>query len=56
MFQRRKFKSTEIQTPKKAVYTPTYRKTSEAHRFLKDVGGPIWRGSALPGRKMAPWF
>ena len=24
------------------MYIPTYRKTSKAHRFLKDIGGPIW--------------
>ena len=57
MFQCRKFKSTETQTPKKKpVYIPTYRKTSKAHRFLKDIGGPIWIDSGLPGRKMVPWF
>jgi len=42
MFQCRKFKSTETQTPKKSCVHSTYRKTSKAHRFLKDIGGPIW--------------
>ena len=56
MFQCRKFKSTDIQKAKTVVYIPTYRKKSKVQRFLKDQGGLIWRGSALPGRKMAPWF